>query len=112
MREGYGPFNVSLDGQTVTRTAAGPGNGLFQEALFSKTKLSRGTHTLQLVNIGLGTSVDIDFITFTTGDGDDRYVLSFFIGISQSLSRPSRIFRSQTQLFTTLSHVALVRVTP
>jgi hypothetical protein len=72
MRPNYGPFNVTLDGKTTSHGAMNSSNADFQQALFSSSSLPSDTHELLLTNTGSGTFVDIDFITFTTGDGDVR----------------------------------------
>ena len=71
-RPGFGPFNVTLDGRTTSFDAAAPENAELQQVLFNSTGLSSDTHDVVLTNAGIGTVVDIDFIMFTTGDGDSR----------------------------------------
>lgn len=77
MRPDYGPFNITLDGKATSHSAMTSNNTDFQQVLFSAPTLSSETHELVLTNTGKGTYVDIDFITFTTGDGDGRWVIAF-----------------------------------
>lgn len=74
MRPNSGPFNVTLDGKTTLHNAVISGAAEFQQVLFNATGLSSDTHELVLTNAGTGTFVDIDYIMFTTGDGDARWV--------------------------------------
>lgn len=70
MREGYGSFSISLDGEQTFGNSGASGNGLFKRVLFGRTGIPNDQHTLVLTNNGGGTIVDVDFITFTTGDGN------------------------------------------
>ncbi|KAL5525395.1 hypothetical protein ACEPAF_9265 [Sanghuangporus sanghuang] len=67
-RPSYGSFNVALDGQTSIVDASG-NRAIFQTALYAVSGLTSVQHVVT-VNC-TGEAFDIDFIKFTTGDGDE-----------------------------------------
>ncbi|KAL5520233.1 hypothetical protein ACEPAG_9446 [Sanghuangporus baumii] len=67
-RPSYGSFNVTLDGQTSIVGASG-NRDIFQTVLYAVSGLTYVQHVVA-VNC-TGEAFDIDFIKFTTGDGDE-----------------------------------------
>jgi hypothetical protein len=67
-KPGYGTYNISVDGQSVSGNAQSQ-NASFQQLLGGRSDLVNGPHTAVFTNTGLGSAVDLDSIIFETQIG-------------------------------------------
>ena len=78
-----GRYAVTLDGSVTTLDGAISQN-VFQSPLFVETDLAKMQHELTLQNVPstpTSTSVDVDYIVITAGDGNPKSVRSHVIQI-------------------------------
>jgi hypothetical protein len=69
-------FAATLDGNTTVGNGFAPEPGLFQQILFSQTGLQSEYHMLVMTDTSTRNDrpfLDIDYVEFTTGDGDHRF---------------------------------------
>lgn len=71
-----GSFDVSVDGQVTTVDSTSTRNN-YQKILFVAQGLAVGQHNLTIA--ATGSPFDIDYIKFTTGDGDSRCAWVLYI---------------------------------
>ncbi|KAG8807719.1 hypothetical protein FRC17_004295, partial [Serendipita sp. 399] len=73
LRDNHGLYNVTLDGETVTRD--GLGTGLYKQVLFGAENLTPGPHSITLTNNRNSTLLgnrDLDYITWEEELGTDE----------------------------------------
>lgn len=67
-KPGYGTYNISVDGQSVSGNAQFP-TASFQQLLGGRSGLVNGPHTAVFTNTGSGSAVDLDSVIFETQIG-------------------------------------------
>lgn len=67
-RPGYGTYNISIDGQSVSGNAQSQDSS-FQQLLGGQSGLENGPHTAVFTNTGWGSGIDLDSIIFETQIG-------------------------------------------
>lgn len=67
-RPDYGPYNISIDGHSVSGNAQSQELS-FQQLLGGRSGLSNGPHTAVFTNTGSGSFIDLDSIVFETETG-------------------------------------------
>ena len=95
-RPTYGPYDISIDGQSVAGSAYSQ-NASFQQLLGGRSGLSNGPHTAVLTNAGSGSPIDLDSIVFETQIGSAKCV---FTPLACVINRT--FVRSETITATTL----------
>jgi hypothetical protein len=71
----YGPYNISIDGQSVAGNAHSQ-NASYQQLLGGQSGLTNGPHTAVLTNTGANTPIDLDSIIFETQIGSVKCVFT------------------------------------
>jgi len=64
----YGPYNISIDGQSVAGNAHSQ-NASFQQLLGGQSGLTNGSHTAVITNTGTNSLIDLDWVVFETQIG-------------------------------------------
>jgi hypothetical protein len=73
----YGPYNISIDGQSVASNAYSQ-NASFQQLLGGQSGLTNGSHTAVLTNTGPNSFIDLDWVVFETQIGSAKCVFTPF----------------------------------
>ena len=91
----YGPYNISIDSQSVTGNAHSQ-NASFQQLLGGKSGLTNGPHTAVLTNTGTKSRIDLDSIVFETQIGSVKCVFTPLVCVVDRTVVPSSTMTEMT----------------
>jgi hypothetical protein len=91
----YGPYNLSIDGQSVAGNAHSQ-NASFQQLLGGKSGLTNGSHTAVLTNTGTNSPIDLDSIIFESQIGSVKCVFTPLVCVINQTVVPSSTITATT----------------